>query len=306
VTRAWPPFVEPDVPLLVVSPHLDDAVLSAYGFLRRPGTTVMTVFSGIPAPGVVNAWDTGLGFSDGHEAMLARRAEDQGALDALGVPSIRLPLLDGAYRHGPLTPEDLETARGAVQDWLRAADRRGIVLLPVGAGGRETLLYRIRWRSSMPGVRVPGGGLPHPDHQMVRDALLEHVLMDNRVVLYEELPYRWSGRGDRAVDLLVKQARFDRPVRFEVRIDRAAKAAAVARYRSQTAGVFRPWVHDLAAVIPASERYWLVEPRHDPEGPPAAPVAPAVTDGAAAQGQPVAPVARARNDPPDSPLTPCS
>jgi hypothetical protein len=193
--------------------------------------------------------------------MCARVAEDEAALRSLGLSAVRLPIFEDAYRTGPLTVEHIDMVRAAVRDWLTGTDGQGVVLIPAGAGGRENLLYRLRWRSSMPGLRIPGGGVPHPDHELVRDVLLEQVSRGgHRVVLYEELPYRWSARGDRVVAGVAKGARLASPVRFEVRVNRAAKARAVAHYDSQTSGLFRPWVQDLASVLPTSERYWLVEP----------------------------------------------
>src|SRR5690606_11190400 len=105
--------------------------------------------------------------------------------------------------------------------------------------------------TNLPLLRFPGGGVPHPDHVVARDVVVPVVLAAGRpVVLYEELPYRWSGRGDRFVAELVRNG-LPTPRRFHLRVDARRKAGAVARYESQTPELFRPWVHDLAKVMPA-------------------------------------------------------
>jgi LmbE family N-acetylglucosaminyl deacetylase len=249
-----------DGPALVVSPHLDDAVLSAFAFLHRRDTTVLTVFCGMPHDGTSSDWDRKLGHADARDIMRTRLAEDDRALSSLGVPTIRLPLLEHGYRGGELGECDATRLRAAVLDWLDSTDGTGTVLVPVGAGGREHLLYRVRWHARLPLLRVPGGGVPHPDHVDVRNALVPEVRAATApVILYEELPYRWTGRGDHAVARYTANG-LPHPQRFEVDVDVAAKAAAVSLYRSQTPELFRPWVDDIARVLPATERYWLLAP----------------------------------------------
>lgn len=247
-------------PVLVVSPHLDDAVLSAFGFLDRPDVTVMTVFTGAPEDGVASEWDRKLGHADGAEIMRRRLAEDDAALESMRVPTVRLGLLEAGYRDGDLPEHDAESLRAAVREWLAGTDGNGVVLAPSGAGAVDNLVYRLRWRTNLPIARFPGGGLPHPDHVATRDVVVPEVLAaGHRVVLYEELPYCWSGRGDRRVAQLV-EAGLPQPQRFHLRVDPRRKAAAVARYESQTPELFRPWVRDIASVMPSVERYWLVTP----------------------------------------------
>src|SRR5665213_1523592 len=89
----------PDVtalaPLAVVSPHLDDAVLSCAGLIAgAPATTVLTVFAGFPPardaatpaeflPGST-FWDQAGGFVAGDDVVGLRRAEDSAALENIG------------------------------------------------------------------------------------------------------------------------------------------------------------------------------------------------------------------------------
>src|ERR1700716_1193952 len=73
--------------ILVLSPHLDDAVLGCGHLLAaHPGPTVLTVFAGAPDayPEPMTSWDRLAGFSRGDDPLVARRREDAGALDELG------------------------------------------------------------------------------------------------------------------------------------------------------------------------------------------------------------------------------
>jgi LmbE family N-acetylglucosaminyl deacetylase len=251
--------IDPDTPVLVVSPHLDDAVLSAFAFLRRSRATVLTVFCGAPCDGRASSWDVALGQTDGADAMRMRLAEDDTALGDLGVATTRLPLLETEYRRGAMSRDDEEQLLAAVRTWVDST--AGVVLLPAGAGARDSLLYRARWQASRPPLRVPGGGEPHPDHVAVRDIVAPAVLADGgRLALYEELPYRWTGRGDSRVAALRRRLGA-RTRRFHVPIDANAKARAIETYGSQIPELFRPWVRDISRELPARERYWLVSPR---------------------------------------------
>lgn len=87
------------VPLVVISPHLDDAVFSCGNLLAAcPGSVVVTVFAGIP-PADMPApdWDSRAGFDTAAQAMLARRDEDRAALAHLDAKPIWLDLLDAQY-----------------------------------------------------------------------------------------------------------------------------------------------------------------------------------------------------------------
>jgi len=83
----------------VVSPHLDDAVLSCGQRLAAaPGSTVITVFTEGPAAGgSPTAWDASCGFRAGDDVMAARRAEDEAALGWLHATPVWLGLLEAQY-----------------------------------------------------------------------------------------------------------------------------------------------------------------------------------------------------------------
>lgn len=162
--------------VLIVSPHLDDAVLSAWCDL--PGAVVANLCTAIPPPGVVGDFDRTKGAADGADFMARRLAEDRAALALAGVGSrLDLGFLDAQYRDAPLDPDEIRAA-------LPPAER---ILAPAGLGG-------------------------HPDHVAAREAALA---TGARVTLYADLPYAarvgWPPwvTGDAARPHHVPQARWE-------------------------------------------------------------------------------------------------
>ncbi len=92
--------------IIVLSPHLDDAVLSLGATIAasvRAGAdvSILTVFAGDPASSEpAGAWDRRVGFRDAGEAIRVRRDEDRVACTLLGVRPIWLPFPDEQYRAG--------------------------------------------------------------------------------------------------------------------------------------------------------------------------------------------------------------
>jgi LmbE family N-acetylglucosaminyl deacetylase len=96
--------VDPDGPVLVVSPHLDDAVLSAgasMAAMAAAGRTVVmcTVFSGRPTgPLSETAVQLHRLCGLGDDAVVTRWAEDRSASRAIGASPVHLDYLDAVYR----------------------------------------------------------------------------------------------------------------------------------------------------------------------------------------------------------------
>ncbi len=91
--------LEGSEPLVVISPHLDDAVMSCGGLLaHHPGSTVITVFAGRPAvyPGLTS-WDAKAGFRSGQDVVALRRREDASALSRLKASPCWLEFVDSQY-----------------------------------------------------------------------------------------------------------------------------------------------------------------------------------------------------------------
>jgi LmbE family N-acetylglucosaminyl deacetylase len=112
--------------VVVLSPHLDDAVLSCAGRIG-PHATVVTMFAGVPGPDQApSAWDRACGAESARELMLRRRGEDADAVGALGGRTRHLDFLELAYRARPpqgraLLLAVLEEAAGADEVWFPAA-----------------------------------------------------------------------------------------------------------------------------------------------------------------------------------------
>jgi LmbE family N-acetylglucosaminyl deacetylase len=121
--------VKPDGPLLVISPHCDDAVLGCGGLLARyPGTTVVTVFAGSPPSyEPFTEWDRASGFQPGDDVMALRREEDRRALSLLDARPLWLDFLDAQYAGSP--PVDVVAAR--LDEVLDGTHARS-VLIPAG------------------------------------------------------------------------------------------------------------------------------------------------------------------------------
>lgn len=130
--------VDPAAPLVILSPHLDDAVWSCFSLLaREQDVLVATVFAGIP-DGEPGWWDAQCGITDSAAHVRDRRSEDAAVLASLGRTAVHLDLLDGQYREEPVPPDEI----------VRALAER------------------------VPAVRhvYSPGGIGHPDHALVRDA----------------------------------------------------------------------------------------------------------------------------------------
>src|SRR3954469_18908439 len=90
------------VSVVLVSPHLDDGVLSCGELLAgHPGACLVTVFAGRPGPMALTGWDRDCGFSAGDDVVGARRAEDRAACEVLGATAVWLDFLDAQYGNAP-------------------------------------------------------------------------------------------------------------------------------------------------------------------------------------------------------------
>lgn len=256
-TRAVNAF-PPSTPLLVVSPHLDDAAFSCAALLDRGlPVDVLTVFAGEPQPPIRGWWDERCGFASSAESVPVRRLEDERALAPGGHRLNYLDLLEEQHIDGPRPPAEAERIADAVRAWsAEAVD--GTVAIPAGAGWAP---YWLPARVVIK-VRPPRGPEPHGDHVLVRDAVLAAGLDGERLVLYEELPYLWGGSAARAARDAAR--RRDLHARRQVvPVDREAKARRIGVYASQVPEMSPAAGRlDSPEVLPPTETYWqLVRPR---------------------------------------------
>lgn len=185
--------------IVVVSPHLDDGVLSlgaAMAAWAREGARVelLTVLACDPDSGVVaGGWDARGGFATEGESAQARREEDLRACRHLGVEPRWLPFGSVDYdRHG-------------------SDDEVGSAVAAAVKGADEVLL--------------PGYPLTHPDHAWLAEVLEGRELGALRLGYYVEQPYGRREGEDGA-------GAFHR-IRATRRRDRLAKWRAIREYRSQ-------------------------------------------------------------------------
>jgi LmbE family N-acetylglucosaminyl deacetylase len=247
----------PRGPLLLVSPHLDDAALSCAALLDRgEPVDVLTVFSGEPDPPRQGWWDERCGFASSAESMSARRREEENALGQDGHRIRLLDLLEEQHLEGLRPSEDAERIATAVQNWLAETDG-GTVALPAGAGWSPYWLpTRVAKR-----LQAPRGPEPHPDHVFTRNALLAAGLGKTPLILYEELPYLWGGSAARAARRGASAHGYRAQLEV-VPVDRERKAARLAAYPTQIPHLSPPEGRlDSPDVLPPVERYWRLRPR---------------------------------------------
>lgn len=151
--------------VLLISPHFDDAVLSAGQFMAgRPDCEVVTVFAGYPtgSEGVRTAYDKKCGFKNAQDAVSVRRFEDSQATAMLQATSVHLRFSDGQYNEN-VDPEEI---KAEILDLIEKEDYE-FVLAPMG--------------------------LEHPDHELVSDCVTDLVddgAITLPVYLWEDLPTR--------------------------------------------------------------------------------------------------------------------
>lgn len=150
--------------MIIISPHLDDAVLSCGQLLAaHPRSTVITAFAGLPPIGCSTPFDEACGFDDSVQAMSARVAEDWRAAAVLDFTPIHLPFLDGQYLNGVDSRHELTWTLDDVLDSLPSEP----IFRPLG--------------------------IAHPDHEAVARSCAE---LNRDMLVYEELPGRvlWPQR----------------------------------------------------------------------------------------------------------------
>lgn len=145
---------------VILSPHLDDAVLSCWHVLTQPGRViVINVFAGVPAGLAAPAWwDAYTGATDSGERVRERIEEDRRALAVAGREPVNLGLLDEQYRH---QAQQLEELTRLIASWLPP----------------DALIY------------APAALGNHADHLLVRAAALELRAAGFDVSLYADLPH---------------------------------------------------------------------------------------------------------------------
>jgi LmbE family N-acetylglucosaminyl deacetylase len=162
--RGFAPKLRRDdgAPPLLLSPHLDDAVIDCWSVLTAPGElNVVNVFTAVPRTAAPSRWDRIVGAVDSAELMRARIEEDRAALALAGRTPVNLDFLQHAQREDGRPPP------------LAAIDATLAAAVPAAS------------RLYAPAVL----GTPHPDHVRVRAYARECAAAGIPVELYADLPY---------------------------------------------------------------------------------------------------------------------
>ena len=133
-------------PILLLSPHPDDAVLSAGALVERANVEVWTVFSGVPDSPGPTGWDRASGYDDSRALMGDRLREDREAL--AGVKFTQLPHLERAYTTTRRRATDLVELDALINAWLDD-HLDGTLALPVGTGVRVPEAWYQRARRAL-------------------------------------------------------------------------------------------------------------------------------------------------------------
>jgi LmbE family N-acetylglucosaminyl deacetylase len=147
--------------ILIVSPHFDDAILSAGEHMAgRPDAEVITVFGGYPEDpeNTVTPYDKKCGFKNAEHAVSARRHENDRATALLHATKIDLDFPDSQYGERV----DQEEVTEQLQRFVDGQDYE-YIMAPLG--------------------------LAHPDHILTTAAVLA-LETDLPIYLWEDLPLR--------------------------------------------------------------------------------------------------------------------
>ena len=147
--------------ILLISPHFDDAVLSAGQYMAdRPDCEVVTVFAGTPAnpDKLKTPYDEKCGFDNARDAVGTRIRENEQALALLEATSINLEFCDSQYSQYVGMADILHK----LQNIIDSSDYE-MIMAPLGLG--------------------------HPDHLMVTDAVIR-LNTEKPIWLWEDLPLR--------------------------------------------------------------------------------------------------------------------
>jgi LmbE family N-acetylglucosaminyl deacetylase len=253
LTRLLRGIADTGSPVVVVSPHLDDAVLSCGALLAqlapRCPVTVLSVFTEAAAP---PAWSwparrlVHAARVDAEVLFERRRAEDRAVLAGIGVAAVHLGLRDAMFRRvgeaaaGPPGPGQrplyptfhFDVARGRI-----ATADAGL------AAEAEARIRKAARVSQAQLVFAPLGVGRHVDHLITRQAV---QALESQIVYYSDFPYSESRTPDPA---FVRRARL---VPYPWLAGRAANADRIAGYRTE----FRRLFPDGTVPI-RPEIYWI-------------------------------------------------
>ncbi len=224
--------------IVVVSPHLDDAVLGCGRLLAvHPNATVVTVYAGAPSPypDPPTHWDTLSGFGSGDDVLARRRREDESALAELGATPVWLDFVEHQY---------LDRT-----DWV---------------GADETVdALEAAVRDAAPTAVFMPFGLANPDHTATHDAAraVRERFEDPAWFCYQDMGYQHiPGLLAWRVSQLFRAEIWPTPVAPTVDHGAERKSCALAHYASQLRALETDWQLGPKLEAPAPEQFWRLAP----------------------------------------------
>lgn len=208
--------------ILLISPHFDDAVLSAGQYMAdRPDAEVVTVFGGFPLTPErrTTPYDRKCGFDHALDAVSERIRENNAATALLGATKIDLDFPDGQYGQS-VTAQEITNSLQEILD----KNKYDFIMGPIGLG--------------------------HPDHLLTTEAI-KGLKTDLPIYLWEDLPLRVVE--PELVFERLKELGLTTKVDFPAG-DVAKKMRSLACYKSQIGtGILDPYI----MYVP--ERFWQMQ-----------------------------------------------
>lgn len=226
--------------VVILSPHLDDAVLSCGGLLhflgqREMPRLVITVYCGNP-PAIRGKDGTLRAFQrKGYVNPRLRRREDVAAMKEADADFVHLGFSDGIYRRSPLTNQFIY--RHAHERWVapRVDDLAHVEELFL-------VLQRLCLNLGRILLVSPMGIGAHVDHTIVAQVALRLAERGPLLMFYEDFPYvvdqeLGSGSLDDP-DRALARLRQEPALRLVQPVDVEAKAQLIAHYGTQIQPLF--------------------------------------------------------------------
>jgi LmbE family N-acetylglucosaminyl deacetylase len=227
-----------EAPVAVLSPHLDDAVLSCGALLAhlapRHRITVVSVFTeAAPPPWSLPARRTlrAFGARDAEEFYRLRRAEDLEVLGGLGASAVHLGFADALFRRvNGGRPGPVGRPRPAYRTFRFDAARGRVAACDAGLAAEVGTRFGEIVRACGAGVVLAPLGIGrHVDHLITRRAAAHAGL---RTVYYSDFPYSRKAGPD--ADFVRGAGLVPHPWLS----GRTENARRIAGYRTQFAGLF--------------------------------------------------------------------
>lgn len=246
-----------DSDYIILSPHLDDAVLSCGGDIFRRTSAgqrvvVITIMAGDPPAGELSPYAGSLQsrWALLKEAAAARRAEDQAAVDLLGAEWVQWEIPDCIYRRHPTTGQTMYNSDEEIFGEIDPGEKFLIEQL-TGQLRALTLLESTE-------LAVPLGIGHHVDHQITRAAAER---LNRPLIYYEDYPYaQIPGELEKIISPQSSKWRSRTIPLTAAQLER--KIAAIRLYRSQLSTFFateRDLIDQVTSYSTAvgGERVWL-------------------------------------------------